>query len=245
MTRCAEVLASTGSPAKRGTTGSSVLAATMSSLVGRAVTSSWAGLARTRFGVGRVATSRSETCGTGSAGTVRSFGDRSRFRFRLSLRHRLRRHLLRLRRRVPALLRPMSSAQRSPKHSRPPLATPWTWRRATRERSSAGRSLLSMSGVTLTWRRSPVCMQRRVARSQRPKKREPYGGTSSRMQATAACGSGLCGFPRPTPRTPRRSSRRRTFTLLLYAIAGGNSLNSGQDDIPRAGPRWLAGAQAS
>ena len=28
--------------------------------------------------------------------------------------------------------------------------------------------------------------------------------------------------------------------LLLYGIAGTGSLNSGQDDIPRAGPRWLS-----
>ena len=33
---------------------------------------------------------------------------------------------------------------------------------------------------------------------------------------------------------------KEEFMLLLYAIAGGNSLNSGQDDIPRAGPRWLS-----
>ncbi len=28
--------------------------------------------------------------------------------------------------------------------------------------------------------------------------------------------------------------------ILLYGIAGANSLSSGQDDIPRAGPRWLS-----
>lgn len=28
--------------------------------------------------------------------------------------------------------------------------------------------------------------------------------------------------------------------LLLYAIAGPNSLNSGLDNVPRAGPRWLS-----
>ena len=33
---------------------------------------------------------------------------------------------------------------------------------------------------------------------------------------------------------------KEEFILLLYGIAGPNSLNSGQDDIPRAGPRWLS-----
>ena len=33
---------------------------------------------------------------------------------------------------------------------------------------------------------------------------------------------------------------KEEFMLLLYGIAGPNSLNSGQDDVPRAGPRWLS-----
>jgi hypothetical protein len=33
---------------------------------------------------------------------------------------------------------------------------------------------------------------------------------------------------------------KEEFMLLLYALAGPNSLNSGDDDIPRAGPRWLS-----
>jgi RTX calcium-binding nonapeptide repeat (4 copies) len=33
---------------------------------------------------------------------------------------------------------------------------------------------------------------------------------------------------------------KEEFILLLYGIAGPRSLNSGQDDIPRAGPRWLS-----
>jgi hypothetical protein len=33
---------------------------------------------------------------------------------------------------------------------------------------------------------------------------------------------------------------KEEFIILLYAIAGTNALNSGQDDIPRAGPRWLS-----
>jgi RTX calcium-binding nonapeptide repeat (4 copies) len=33
---------------------------------------------------------------------------------------------------------------------------------------------------------------------------------------------------------------KEEFMILLYGIAGSNSLNSGQDDIPRAGPRWLS-----
>jgi RTX calcium-binding nonapeptide repeat (4 copies) len=33
---------------------------------------------------------------------------------------------------------------------------------------------------------------------------------------------------------------KEEFILLLYGIAGPNSLNSGQDDIPRGGPRWLS-----
>jgi hypothetical protein len=33
---------------------------------------------------------------------------------------------------------------------------------------------------------------------------------------------------------------KEEFMILLYAIAGANSLNSRQDDIPRAGPRWLS-----
>ncbi len=33
---------------------------------------------------------------------------------------------------------------------------------------------------------------------------------------------------------------KEAFMVLLYAAAGENSLNSGLDDIPRAGPRWLS-----
>lgn len=33
---------------------------------------------------------------------------------------------------------------------------------------------------------------------------------------------------------------KEEFIVLLYAIAGANSLNSGEDEIPRAGPRWLS-----
>jgi hypothetical protein len=33
---------------------------------------------------------------------------------------------------------------------------------------------------------------------------------------------------------------KEEFMILLYGIAGPTSLNSGQDDIPRAGPRWLS-----
>jgi Ca2+-binding RTX toxin-like protein len=33
---------------------------------------------------------------------------------------------------------------------------------------------------------------------------------------------------------------KEEFILLLYALAGPRSLNSGLDDIPRAGPRWLS-----
>ena len=33
---------------------------------------------------------------------------------------------------------------------------------------------------------------------------------------------------------------KEEFMLLLYGIAGPRSLNSGEDDIPRAGPRWLS-----
>lgn len=33
---------------------------------------------------------------------------------------------------------------------------------------------------------------------------------------------------------------KEEFMLLLYAIAGPNSLNSGLDNVPRAGPRWLS-----
>ena len=33
---------------------------------------------------------------------------------------------------------------------------------------------------------------------------------------------------------------KEEFILLLYAIAGPTSLNSGDDTIPRAGPRWLS-----
>jgi hypothetical protein len=33
---------------------------------------------------------------------------------------------------------------------------------------------------------------------------------------------------------------KEAFMVLLYAAAGENSLNSGLDDIPRAGPRWVS-----
>jgi hypothetical protein len=33
---------------------------------------------------------------------------------------------------------------------------------------------------------------------------------------------------------------KEEFLVLLYGIAGTTSLNSGEDEIPRAGPRWLS-----
>ncbi len=33
---------------------------------------------------------------------------------------------------------------------------------------------------------------------------------------------------------------KEELMLLLYGVAGPRSLNSGEDDVPRAGPRWLS-----